>query len=185
MQMALSSKSTRQAEIADPSVDQQYVSKQLFKEGMARLAGAVNVITTDGPAGRAGFTATAVCSVCDTPPTLLVCVNNDSSVSAAFRENHALCVNTIGPKHRDVAMLFGGKTPTDERFAAADWHHGKTGAPVLEDALVAFDCTVSQTVVAGTHSVLFCAIKDILVSETTVASVYFSRRFYELDEENY
>jgi flavin reductase len=33
-----------------------------FRNGMALLAGAVNVITTDGPAGLAGFTASAVCS---------------------------------------------------------------------------------------------------------------------------
>ena len=43
-----------------------------FRDGMARLAGAVNVITTDGAAGPAGFTASAVCSVTDQPPTLLV-----------------------------------------------------------------------------------------------------------------
>ncbi|WP_252405960.1 flavin reductase, partial [Escherichia coli] len=44
-----------------------------FRAGMARLGAAVNIITTDGPGGRAGFTASAVCSVTDTPPTLLVC----------------------------------------------------------------------------------------------------------------
>ena len=49
-----------------------------FRDGMALLAGAVNVITTDGPHGRAGFTATAVCSVTDQPPTLLVCMNRGS-----------------------------------------------------------------------------------------------------------
>ena len=35
---------------------------------MARLGAAVNVVTTDGPAGRYGFTASAVCSVTDDPP---------------------------------------------------------------------------------------------------------------------
>ena len=51
------------------------VEKQAYREAMARLGAAVNVITTDGPGGRAGFTASAVCSVTDTPPTLLVCAN--------------------------------------------------------------------------------------------------------------
>ena len=46
------------------------VEKQAYREAMARLGAAVNVITTDGPGGRAGFTASAVCSVTDTPPTL-------------------------------------------------------------------------------------------------------------------
>lgn len=44
------------------------VEKQDFRDAMARLGSAVNIITTDGPAGRAGFTASAVCSVTDTPP---------------------------------------------------------------------------------------------------------------------
>ena len=45
---------------------------------MARLGAAVNIITTDGPGGKRGFTASAVCSVTDSPPTLLVCLNRSS-----------------------------------------------------------------------------------------------------------
>ncbi len=50
------------------------VTQLQFRDAMSSLAAAVNVITTDGPHGRAGFTATAVCSVTDQPPTLLVCI---------------------------------------------------------------------------------------------------------------
>src|SRR3712207_7651316 len=50
----------------------------LFREGMSRVAGAVHVVTTDGPAGRAGFTATAIAPVTDSPASLLVCVNTKS-----------------------------------------------------------------------------------------------------------
>ena len=35
------------------------VTKDAFRNAMSVLASAVNVVTTDGPAGRAGFTATA------------------------------------------------------------------------------------------------------------------------------
>ena len=49
-----------------------------FRNAMSMLSAAVNVVTTDGPAGRHGFTASAVCSVTDTPPTLLVCMNTAS-----------------------------------------------------------------------------------------------------------
>lgn len=54
--------------------------KQSFRDAMAHVGAAVNIITTDGPAGRAGFTASAVCSVTDAPPTLLVCLNRSASV---------------------------------------------------------------------------------------------------------
>ena len=44
------------------------VDQQTFRDAMSCMGAAVNIITTDGPAGRAGFTASAVCSVTDTPP---------------------------------------------------------------------------------------------------------------------
>jgi len=38
-----------------------------FREAMSQLGAAVHVVTTAGPAGTAGFTATAVSSVSDQP----------------------------------------------------------------------------------------------------------------------
>lgn len=46
-----------------------------YRSAMSLLTGAVNVVTTTGVSARHGFTASAVCSVTDTPPTLLVCMN--------------------------------------------------------------------------------------------------------------
>ena len=60
------------------------VDQQTFRDAMSCMGAAVNIITTDGPAGRAGFTASAVCSVTDTPPTLLVCLNRGASVWPVF-----------------------------------------------------------------------------------------------------
>src|SRR5689334_21823720 len=94
------------------------VDKQAYREAMARLGAAVNVITTDGPAGRAGFTASAVCSVTDTPPTLLVCANRSNDSYPAFQGNQVLCVSTLTPDQQDISPVFAGLTEhtPDERF---------------------------------------------------------------------
>lgn len=86
------------------------IEKQAFRDAMSCLGAAVNIVTTDGPAGRAGFTASAVCSVTDEPPTLLVCLNRSASVWPIFSRNQALCVNTLAAGHEDLSNLFGGKT---------------------------------------------------------------------------
>ena len=112
--------------------------KESFRDAMARVGAAVNIITTDGPAGRAGFTASAVCSVTDTPPTLLVCLNRSASVWPVFSEHHTLCVNTLAAGQEALSTLFGGKTAMDERFAAADAHH-KAAAGLVEFGLLAVD----------------------------------------------
>mgnify|MGYP000378323263 FL=1 len=71
------------------------INQQTFRDAMACVGAAVNIITTDGDAGQAGFTASAVCSVTVSPPTLLVCLNRAASVWPVFNQNRALCVNTL------------------------------------------------------------------------------------------
>lgn len=157
------------------------VSKQDFRNGMACLAGAVNIVTTDGPGGRAGFTASAVCSVTDSPPTLLVCLNTGTSAAAAFLENAHFCVNTVGPGHEDLALRFGGRTPMAERFEYAAWRRQVTGAPMLEGAVASFDCQVSHRHQVGTHQVIYGEIVGVVRQEDAPASAWFARRFHALE----
>lgn len=151
---------------------------QAFRHAMSCLGAAVNIITTDGPAGRAGFTASAVCSVTDTPPTLLVCLNRTASVHPVFAANQQLCVNTLAAGHEDLSNLFGGKTPMAARFAAADWSQLETGSPVLAGAVASFDCRITQTVSVGTHDILFCRVVALLRSDEHAGLVYFDRRYH-------
>jgi flavin reductase (DIM6/NTAB) family NADH-FMN oxidoreductase RutF len=48
------------------------VDPATYREAMSRLVAPVHVVTTAGPAGRCGITASAVTSVSDDPPTVLV-----------------------------------------------------------------------------------------------------------------
>lgn len=153
------------------------VTKETYRNGMAKLGAAVNIVTTDGPAGKAGFTASAICSVTDTPPTLLVCLNRAASVYDTVSKNGVVAVNTLAPQHQSLASLFGGKTPVDERFAAANWLRGESGALLLEGAVVSFDCRVVRLTDIGSHSVLFCEVLG--VADGTLASglFYFDRGY--------
>lgn len=163
-----------------PMVDHVMLSKTDFRHAMSRLGAAVNIITTDGPAGRAGFTASAVCSVTDEPPTLLVCLNRSASVYQTFKGNGVLCVNVLGAGHQDISNLFGGKTPMDERFAAGQWSVGPSGSPLLEDASVSFDCRLSQITEVGTHDILICEVRSIAVIAEARSLIYFNRQYHEL-----
>ena len=125
-----------------------------FRNGMSLLTGAVNVITTAGETGRFGFTASAVCSVTDTPPTLLVCMNRSSSSHCHFKDNGILSVNVLGAHHQQISQAFASRIPMDERFTHGEWTTLLTGSPVLSDALVSFDCRIRQMNDVGTHTIL-------------------------------
>ncbi|WP_342147962.1 flavin reductase [Methylorubrum sp. SB2] len=166
--------------VAERSRDAAPLAGPAYREAMSRLAGAVHLITTDGPGGRAGFTASAVCSVSDAPPTLLVCINRGSSAHGAFSRNDSLCVSTLGADHEGLATLFGGRTDMAERFAAGTWRTLRTGAPALADALVAFDGRIVARHAVGTHDVLYCAVEAVATAGEADALLYGERRYRRL-----
>lgn len=157
------------------------VTVDAFRAGMARLGAAVNIVATDGPAGKHGITASAVCSVTDAPPTLLVCVNRSSSVHDIIVENRTLCVNVLGHGHEQLAMRFGrpGIEPA-ERFSEECWTTLITGAPLLKGATAGFDCRVIGLQTVGTHSVIFAEVVGIAMADLGQGLIYFDRRFHAL-----
>ncbi len=96
-----------------------------FRDAMASLSAAVNVVTTAGEAGRCGITATAVCSVTDTPPSVMVCINVNSAMNPVFRGNGKLCINVLnheqgnhGPSFRRDDRGDDGRAVCPQRLAA-------------------------------------------------------------------
>ncbi len=152
-----------------------------FREAMSLLTTAVNVVTTNGDTGRHGFTASAVCSVTDTPPTLLVCMNQASRSHSHFIDNKTLSVNVLGAQHQQLSNVFASRLSSVERFAHGAWTELSTGAPVLEDALVSFDCEIEQVQEVGTHSVFMCRVVAIKQSGSADINdeslVYFNRAY--------
>src|SRR6218665_4195804 len=98
-----------------------------FRDAMSLLTSAVSVVTTADMADRHGFTASAVCSVTDTPPTLLVCMNKASNSHAHFIENKILTVNVLGAHHQPISNAFSSKINSEERFKYGVWTELKTG----------------------------------------------------------
>ena len=45
-----------------------------------------------------------------------------------------------------------------DRFGEGNWAPMATGAPVLDDALVAFDCTVDVAIDVGSHAIIIADI---------------------------
>jgi flavin reductase len=156
----------------------QPVSKGEFRDAMARVCAPVNVITTKGPAGRGGFTATAMCSVTDEPPTLLVCMNARSAQAGLFVENRRFCVNVLTPEHRDLAGLFAGQqSDMEARYAAAKWTDLPSGNQALTDAIVSFDCRLVEARLVGTHNILIGEVVDIRSRRDGQALLYFDRSY--------
>ena len=158
------------------------VEPRLYRDAMSLFAGAVHVVTTDGDAGRRGATAIAACSVSDEPPTVLVCLSRKSAGNNLFVANGNFALNTLGEPHADLAHAFSGVTGLDQdsRFAFGRWTTIATGAPVLDDSIVTFDCELVEAKDVATHRVLFGRVTGLRFGDSLKPLIYHKRSYHLL-----
>lgn len=158
------------------------MNKTDFFNAMSLLSASVNIITTDGPAGKGGITASAVCSVTDTPPMLLVCINKRSSIHNKIIQNKQVCINILSAGQEDIARIFAGQSDIshDERFVESLWLVGGNGVPVLQGATVNLQGEVSHQQDTGSHTVFFIALSAGSFKENPSSLTYFNRQFHSL-----
>lgn len=150
-----------------------------FRDAMSRFASSVHIVTTDGPAGRRGVTATAVSAVSAEPATLLVCLNTSSPTNERFEANGHFAVNLLGGRDEALARTFAGEgnLAPPERFALADWDVLVTGAPVLRQCLAAFDCRLTESRVVATHRILIGEVAAVRLGAADRSLVYVDRGY--------
>ena len=158
------------------------VEPAAFREAMCRLGAAVHVVTTAGSAGKAGATATAVTSVSDSPPTLLMCLNRRSQTNPIVAANGVFCVNTLGAGEANIADLFAGRTGVigPDRFATGEWTSLQSGSPVLASAVVAFDCRIIELRTVASHNVFFGAVMAVRIGPAGPALLYHDRAYKQI-----
>jgi flavin reductase len=146
----------------------------LFKRGMRRLAAGVSIITTIEQSVPQGLVATSVCSVCVEPePSLLVCVNLNSSCHDAISRSGIFCVNLLSSGDVELARRFSSSEARDQRFEETPWVRLVTGAPALPTALASFDCEVTQMISVHSHTVFIGAVRDIKLWERDVDALLY------------
>lgn len=151
-----------------------------FREAMSRVAGAVHLVTTEGRAGKAGLTATALAPVSDDPPMLLVCLNRASRTAALAKANGVFAVSTLGAGHRALADIFAGRTDEhgEMRFDHGSWVKGAEGQPLLADALASFVVRIVGIEPVATHFVVIGEVVAVERGQAHAGLVYVRRGFH-------
>lgn len=150
-----------------------------YRDAMAEIAGQVHVVTTAGPAGTSGFTAIAVASVSDEPPTLLVCLNAKSANGALIEANGCFAVNPLAGNQSDLAETFAGRRGLTgpARFDGLALERLVTGAPLIAQALAGFDCTLLDIRQVATHRIIIGRVEAVRLGPGGPALSYFRRGY--------
>jgi len=145
--------------IAAPLLD--LVTREEFTQALACFANGVTVVTTDGPAGLHGRTVSSACSLCVTPPSVLVCIDRRSAMADALLDNGAFCVSALAEGQHAVSDMFAGRPPLsmEERFSRTAWTAMTSGCPALVGAAACLDCRYAAHLDYGTHRILIGVVQ--------------------------
>jgi flavin reductase (DIM6/NTAB) family NADH-FMN oxidoreductase RutF len=159
------------------------VASDEFRRGMRQFASGVTIVATRDGDHRVGLTATAVSSLSVAPPRLLACVNLTGSTYASIARSRRMSVNLLARRHETLARRFAKLDPCEEGglFELGEWGELATGAPVLHDALAAFDCRVDEMLVAHSHAILIGEVVSIAHGRSAMPLVHMDGSFTGLE----
>ena len=127
------------------------VDAEAFRDALARWASGVTIVTSSHGESIHGMTVSAFTSVSLDPPLVLVCAARSSDTHGLIARSGNFGVNVLREGQEALSNKFAVKKDEHLRFEGVPWSRGTTGAPLLDDALLALDCSVESTHDAGDH----------------------------------
>lgn len=146
-----------------------------FRGAMRNFVGNCSLITAGAGVTRNGLVVSSAISLSAEPPLILACINRASSSWPLLHASGCFGLSSLGSTHQAVAERFSGAGGLQgaARFEGADWITAVTGAPLLADAVVAFDCTVEEMIDRATHSILIGRVHAIRSTPGQGALIYW------------
>ncbi len=156
-----------------------------FRSAMRQLAGGVSVITVGRDQDISGMTVTSVTSLSAEPPSLLVCINRQSSSWPLFEKYGSFGVNILHAEQQHIAERFTGRDGVSgtARFEGAQWTTLVTGVPVLVNGLAAIDCNIEEVIHRHSHAIVIGRVVAVRVTRQTAALAYWQGNYVALDHD--
>jgi flavin reductase len=135
---------------------------ELFRQAFRRYATTVAVLTyEDHEHAPCGMTATSICSLSASPPSLLVCINRETRAHAEILGRGSFGVNLLSVEQRPIALhcsRAGG-----DKHLREDWLAEESGGatPRLLGALAHLELQIDRTYEAYSHTMFLGLIQSV------------------------
>ncbi|MEI9889324.1 MAG: flavin reductase family protein [Caulobacteraceae bacterium] len=153
------------------------VDRQAFDDAVARLAGAVAIVTWWDEAPR-GLLVRAVNLLSTRPPRVLFGVDKDDFGHETLLRTDACALNLLSDADEAEAQRFAQAGPPD-RFSPDRWRLSPDQPPRIAAGAVYLSGGIDQKIDAGSHS-LFVVRVETAEIKNRAPLVYFDRGFRRL-----
>ncbi len=154
-----------------------------LKSAMRRMPSAVALITTRDPQSHApaGLAASAVIPVSMQPPSMLVSINRSGKTHAIIEQVGRFCVNLLGAEQAALIKPFSVEALREQRFTHEAWSE-RDGLPYLPHAPASIFCTVTTSLIFGTHELFVGEVFDMNVVDGAEPLAWIDGTFARLNQ---
>lgn len=129
------------------------IEQRSFRDALGQFATGVTIITA-APEGYMpfGVTANSFASVSLDPPLVLWSLQKSSDTFSAFEKSSHFAVNILNELQQDLSNQYAKKGSHD--LADNDFTEGQTGLPLINNAIVSFECEIDACHDGGDHIIM-------------------------------
>jgi 3-hydroxy-9,10-secoandrosta-1,3,5(10)-triene-9,17-dione monooxygenase reductase component len=149
-----------------------------FRDALGMFATGVAFVTAAPDGEPAGLIVNSLTSVSLEPPLVSFCPSRSSLTWSRMRRTRRFGVNVLGRQHERFAQR---ATPTGaDRFTDLDWEPGRSGTPLLTNALATLECEIVAEHPAGDHWIVVGRVDNLRISPSNDPLVFFAGAFSAL-----
>lgn len=131
-----------------------------FRNALGQFATGVAIITTVTADGeRLGMTVSSFNSLSLDPPLVLFSIYKKAHSFAAWQQVPRYAVNVLNADQEELSSRFA--RPKGEKWAGLTTRTGKTGVPLMPNAMVAFECEPFGRYDGGDHEIFVGRVVEL------------------------
>ncbi|MCU1348177.1 MAG: flavin reductase domain protein, FMN-binding [Acidobacteria bacterium] len=148
-----------------------------FKLALSHFASGVTVVTTEHEGRPFGMTVAAFSSLSLHPPLVLVCIEKSVKTHDAIAAAGKFGVSILGSGQADLSNRFASRI--EDKFADVPVRRGELGLPLLDGAVTALECRLTNQLEGGDHTIFIGEVVDLAVGEGAPL-VYYRSGYREI-----
>ena len=95
------------------------------------------------------------------PPMLALSINPNHASYELLHAGGGFTVNVLCQDQMELARHFGTRSAREvDKLVGVEWHPGRSGAPILDEAIAHFDCVLTGSVASGDHEIVLGRVVD-------------------------
>jgi flavin reductase (DIM6/NTAB) family NADH-FMN oxidoreductase RutF len=157
------------------------LSQSEFRAALGRFPTGVAIATAVSEGERLGLTISSFNSVSLSPPLVLFSIARSALSFPAWCKAGHFAINVLEENQQDVSTRFA--TPRTAKWDGMNVIQGTTGAPLIANALVSFECAAYGRHEGGDHEIFVGRVVNFRLRDTAENRplVFHCGRYRRLD----